>query len=76
LRLDELVRRALKARNDPGEVITDPHAPYYGIAVSERTLLLRSDAQIGNTRFGDWLRATTAQAPRHGSDPVKGVRHA
>ena len=75
-RLDELVRRALKARNDPREMITDPHAPYYGIAVSERTLLPGSDAQIGNTRFGDWLRATAAQAPRHGSDPVKRVRHA
>jgi len=75
-RLDELVRRALKVRNDPREMITEPHAPYSGIAVSERTLLPGSDAQIGNTRFGDWLRATAAQAPRHGSDPVERVSHA
>jgi len=38
-RLDELVRRALAAWNDPREVVTDPHARYYGIAVSERTLV-------------------------------------
>jgi uncharacterized protein YbjT (DUF2867 family) len=60
-RLDELIRGALTARNDPREVITDPHAPYYGIAVSQRTLLPGDDAQIGNTRFDDWLRH--AQAP-------------
>ena len=60
-RLDELIRGALTARNDPREVITDPHAPYYGIAVSQRTLLPGDDAQIGNTRFDDWLR--NAQAP-------------
>src|SRR5580704_221834 len=60
-RLAELIRGALTARNDPREVITDPHAPYYGIAVSQRTLLPGDDAQIGNTRFDDWLR--NAQAP-------------
>ncbi len=60
-RLDELIRDALTARNDPREVITDPHAPYYGIAVSQRTLLPGDDAQIGTTRFDDWLR--NAQAP-------------
>ena len=60
-RLDELIRGGLTARNDPREVITDPHAPYYGIAVSQRTLLPGDDAQIGNTRFDDWLR--NAQAP-------------
>ncbi|MFL5859941.1 MAG: SDR family oxidoreductase [Solirubrobacteraceae bacterium] len=60
-RLDELLRGALTAQNDPREVITDPHAPYYGIAVSQRTLLPGDAAQIGNTRFDDWLR--TAQTP-------------
>lgn len=37
-RLDELVRRDLAARNDPREVISDPHARYFGIQVSQRTL--------------------------------------
>ena len=62
-RLDELIRRALKARNDPREVLTDPHAPYYGIAVDERTLLPGPNAQIGRTGLGDWLKNAHAQRP-------------
>src|SRR5690348_3122987 len=37
--LDELVRKCLAATKDPREVVTDPKAPYYGIAVGERTLV-------------------------------------
>ena len=38
-RLDELARRFLAARQDPREVISDPHGRYYGIEVSERALI-------------------------------------
>jgi uncharacterized protein YbjT (DUF2867 family) len=38
-RMDELVRRALAARKDPREVVADPQARYYGIKVSETTLI-------------------------------------
>jgi uncharacterized protein YbjT (DUF2867 family) len=55
-RLDELIRRVLKARNDPREVITDPNAPYYGITVTERTLLPGDDARIAQTRLEDWSK--------------------
>jgi uncharacterized protein YbjT (DUF2867 family) len=55
-RLDELIRRDLAARTDPREVISDPHARYYGIAVSERTLVPNDGARLGETRFEDWLR--------------------
>jgi hypothetical protein len=75
-RLDELIRGALKARNDPREVITDPRAPYYGIVVSEHTLLPGEDARIGNTRFDDWLRDAQAKAQRHDSRPVREGSHA
>jgi uncharacterized protein YbjT (DUF2867 family) len=57
-RLDELMRRYLTARNDPREVISDPHGRYYGITVSERTLVPNDDARLGETRFDDWLQAT------------------
>jgi uncharacterized protein YbjT (DUF2867 family) len=61
-RLDELVRGLLKARNDPREVIADPHARYFGITPSERTLLPGDDARIGETRLEDWLKQpATAQ---------------
>jgi len=57
-RLDELVRRALAAFQDPREVISDPHGRYYGIQVSERSLVPGDDARFGETRFEDWLNAT------------------
>ncbi|HKV91391.1 MAG TPA: SDR family oxidoreductase [Candidatus Angelobacter sp.] len=61
-RLDELVRRYLTARKDPRQVVTDPHARYYGIEVSERTLVPGDDARLGETRFETWLSQQTRQA--------------
>lgn len=54
-RLDELIRRGLSARNDPREVIADPHARYYGAELGERTLVPADDASLAETRFEDWL---------------------
>ena len=61
-RLDELVRQGLAARKDPREVVADPHALYYGIRVSERTLLPGDDAQLGETRFETWLAQSALKA--------------
>ena len=69
-RLDELARRDLAARQDPREVISDPHARYYGIAVSERTLVPNDDARLGETHFEDWLNQSTKQAPKSASQPA------
>jgi uncharacterized protein YbjT (DUF2867 family) len=55
-RFDELIRQGLSARNDPREVIADPHARYFGTELSERSLVPGDDAQLGDTRFEDWLR--------------------
>jgi uncharacterized protein YbjT (DUF2867 family) len=60
-RLDELVRIDLAARKDPREVIADPQAPYYGINVSETTLIPGSDARLGETRFETWLSQSANQ---------------
>jgi uncharacterized protein YbjT (DUF2867 family) len=62
-RLDELIRQGLSARNDPREVIADPHARYFGAEVSERTLVPGDDAQLGETRFEDWLSQSASQTP-------------
>jgi uncharacterized protein YbjT (DUF2867 family) len=59
-RLDELIRSALKERNDPREVVTDPAASYYGITVQERTLLPGDDAQIGRITFEEWSKQPAA----------------
>ena len=69
-RLDELVRRDLAARKDPREVISDPQARYYGIRVSERTLIPNDGARLGETRFEDWLRQATKQAPKKDLQPA------
>ena len=61
-RLDELVRRGLAARNDPREVVADPHARYYGVELSERTLVPGDDARLGETRFETWLTQSAAKA--------------
>ncbi len=61
-RLDELVRQALAAWNDPRKVVADPHARYYGIEVSERTLVPADDARLSQTRFADWLKHSALRA--------------
>ena len=58
-RFDELIRRALSARNDPREVIADPHARYFGTELSEYSLVPGSDALLGTIRFEDWLSQST-----------------
>jgi uncharacterized protein YbjT (DUF2867 family) len=55
-RLDELISRYLAACKDPREVVTDPHARYYGVELSESTLVPGDDARLGETRFEDWLK--------------------
>jgi len=64
LRLDEAARRDLAARHDPRQVISDPQARYYGIQVSERSLIPEDNAQLGKTRFEDWLKQSVKQAPK------------
>jgi len=61
-RLDELVRQGLAAWNDPRKVVTDPHASYYGVELSERTLVPDDGAQLSQTRFADWLKQPGAKA--------------
>jgi len=54
--LDEPVRRVLAQDGDPREVIADPAAPYFGVQVSERTLVPGPNARRGATTFDWWLR--------------------
>jgi uncharacterized protein YbjT (DUF2867 family) len=63
-RLDELVRRYLAAFQDPREVISDPHGRYYGIQVSERSLVPDNGARLGEARFENWLIHATKQVPK------------
>jgi uncharacterized protein YbjT (DUF2867 family) len=53
-RMDEFFRDALAARNDPREVVTDPHALYFGAELGERTLVPDDGAVLGQIRYRDW----------------------
>src|SRR3954451_1843425 len=55
LRLDDLIRRGLSARNDPRTVVADPHARYFGAELGESTLVPGDGTRLGTTRFQDWL---------------------
>jgi uncharacterized protein YbjT (DUF2867 family) len=57
--LDQLIREHLGATGDPRQVVTDPHAGYFGITLGERTLLPGDDAQIAHTHFNDWLNQSS-----------------
>ena len=56
-RFDELIRYALSAHSDPRHVVADPDARYFGTKLADTSLLTGPDAQLGETRFADWLSA-------------------
>jgi len=60
--LDELVRQGLAAHQDPREVVADPNARYYGVELSERTLLPGDGARLGEMRFADWIKHSALRA--------------
>jgi uncharacterized protein YbjT (DUF2867 family) len=69
-RLDELMRLDFAARKDPRQVITDPQARYYGIQVTENSLIPGDAAQLGETHFKEWLSQSTKQAPNSALQPA------
>ncbi len=54
-RLDELVRKGLAVWKDPREVVADPDARYYGIKLTDKTLIPGDSARLGQTRFETWI---------------------
>jgi uncharacterized protein YbjT (DUF2867 family) len=57
IRMDELVRRLLRATNDPRRVVVDPAAGYFGgIPVDDGSLVPAAGARLGAVHFDDWLR--------------------
>jgi uncharacterized protein YbjT (DUF2867 family) len=61
LRFEDVVRRVLAAANDEREVVADPKAGYFGISVTERTLVPDEGARLGEIRLDDWLRQYVAE---------------
>ncbi|MEV4799664.1 SDR family oxidoreductase [Nonomuraea sp. NPDC049421] len=57
VRMDEFVRQALAGLGDPREVVTDPHARYFGSELGEHSLVPLGEARLGEARYGDWAAA-------------------
>jgi uncharacterized protein YbjT (DUF2867 family) len=55
LRFEDFLRQRLRAVGDQRVVVADPHARYFGARLNERALLPGDGAQLGPTRFDDWL---------------------
>jgi len=71
--LDGLIQRVLGARNDPREVIADPHAKYFGTELNERSLVPGDEAELGEIRFDDWLGRTAQPIADQNRQPAVGV---
>jgi len=52
---DELIRDFLRYKNDPREVLADPHAPYFGAELSQDSLVPGANPRLGGRRLRDWL---------------------
>lgn len=61
LGMDEFIRTALSASNDPRQVVGDPTAGYFGTGLDEHTIvpLASEDPTIYPTRFSDWMATRT-----------------
>jgi uncharacterized protein YbjT (DUF2867 family) len=66
-RFDELIGYGLSARNDPRHVVADPDARYFGTTLTNGSLLPGPNAQLGETRFEDWLGALATPTPEETS---------
>lgn len=63
LGMDEAVRQYLAATHDARRVITDPHARYFGLELTDESLTPGSDARLGPTRYADWLGRLDHRGP-------------
>ncbi|GAA0965750.1 SDR family oxidoreductase [Acrocarpospora macrocephala] len=53
-RMDVFFRDALAAWHDPREVVTDPHARYFGSELENGSLVPAGEAILGEIRYADW----------------------
>jgi uncharacterized protein YbjT (DUF2867 family) len=58
-RLSDLVGRFLSATGDRRVVTADPHAPYFGAELDDRSLTPGDHPRLGAIRFDDWLSQST-----------------
>ena len=62
-RMDEFFRNVLAARNDAREVVTDPHAHYFGAELADGNLVPAGPATLGAIRYEDWAAVNARPEP-------------
>lgn len=55
IKMDEIVRKYLSVLQDQQEVISDIHAPYFGIEINDQSLTPGDHPRIGSIRYDDWI---------------------
>ena len=61
IQMDEIVRKYLSVMQDKQEVITDIHAPYFGIEINDQSLTPGANPRIGSIRYEDWINQPANQ---------------
>jgi uncharacterized protein YbjT (DUF2867 family) len=59
IRQDELVRQYFSATGDPRKVVTDDKPLYFGIEVTDQSLVPGANPRLGKMHFKDWLSLST-----------------
>jgi uncharacterized protein YbjT (DUF2867 family) len=74
-RFDEAVAKVLRNDDDPRQVIADPSALYYGVALSDTTLVPGPGARLGRTTLDWWLAHVPAPARVQQKAPMPEPAH-
>jgi uncharacterized protein YbjT (DUF2867 family) len=53
--IDEIVGKVLEYDKDPRKVVVDPEALYFGVKLSDQSLIPGHNARCGSTEFDWWL---------------------
>lgn len=72
--LDNAVRRVLGHDGDPRTVIADPAALYYGIHVSQKTLVPSGEARLGTVSLDWWLENVPLPAAKAAAPDVEAAQ--
>ena len=74
-RLDEAVATVLRYDDDPRQVIADPSATYYGVTLSDMTLVPGPGARLGRTTLDWWLAHVPAPPKLQQKVPIPEPAH-
>ena len=55
VRMDEFVAAGLQRVGDPREVVSDPHATYFGTEIDDESLVPGPDAVLATTTYAEWV---------------------